>query len=92
VCLILGIDAAAAGLPRARAGEQRPDPPQHGPKQSPRKPFTPAASANNTVDGAHQEPDTGPEFPATAAETSILVKFIRDRLDLSRTEGTSLAA
>jgi len=32
------------------------------------------------------------EFLATAAKTSILVKFIRDRLDLSRTEGTSLAA
>src|ERR1039458_105190 len=27
-----------------------------------------------------------------AAKTSILVKFIQDRLDLSRTEGTSLAA
>jgi hypothetical protein len=35
---------------------------------------------------------TLPEFLATAAKTSILVKFIRDRLDLSRTEGTSLAA
>jgi hypothetical protein len=32
------------------------------------------------------------DFLATAAKTSILVKFIRDRLDLSRTEGTSLAA
>jgi len=32
------------------------------------------------------------EFLATAAKTSILVKFIQDRLDLSRTEGTSLAA
>jgi len=36
--------------------------------------------------------NTLPEFLATAAKTSILVKFIRDRLDLSRTEGTSLAA
>jgi hypothetical protein len=35
---------------------------------------------------------TLPEFLATAAKTSILVKFIRDRLDLSRAEGTSLAA
>jgi hypothetical protein len=35
---------------------------------------------------------TLPEFLATAAKTSILVKFIQDRLDLSRTEGTSLAA
>jgi len=33
-----------------------------------------------------------PEFLATAAKTSILVKFIRNRLDLSRSEGTSLAA
>jgi hypothetical protein len=32
------------------------------------------------------------EFLATAANTAILVKFIRHRLDLSRTEGTSLAA
>jgi len=36
--------------------------------------------------------NTLPEFLATAAKTSILVKFIRERLDLSRTEGTSLAA
>lgn len=36
--------------------------------------------------------NTLPEFLATAANTSILVKFIQDRLDLSRTEGTSLAA
>jgi hypothetical protein len=36
--------------------------------------------------------NTLPEFLANAAKTSILVKFIRDRLDLSRTEGTSLAA
>ena len=36
--------------------------------------------------------NTLPEFLAAAAKTSILVKFIRDRLDLSRTEGTSLAA
>jgi hypothetical protein len=35
---------------------------------------------------------TLPEFLASAAKPSILVKFIRDRLDLSRTEGTSLAA
>jgi len=33
-----------------------------------------------------------PEFLATAAKTSILVKFIRDRIDLSRAEGTALAA
>jgi hypothetical protein len=33
-----------------------------------------------------------PEFLATGAQSSILVKFIRDRLDLSRIEGTSLAA
>ncbi|MGO9257796.1 MAG: transposase [Bryobacteraceae bacterium] len=36
--------------------------------------------------------NTLPEFLATAAKISILVKFIRDRLDLSRTEGTTLAA
>ena len=36
--------------------------------------------------------NTLPKFLATAATTSILVKFIRERLDLSRTEGTSLAA
>jgi hypothetical protein len=36
--------------------------------------------------------NTLPEFLATGAKTSILVKFIQDRLDLSRTEGTSLAA
>ena len=36
--------------------------------------------------------NTLPEFLATAAKTSILVKFIRDWLDLSRTGGTSLAA
>ena len=35
--------------------------------------------------------NTLPEFLATAAKTSILVKFIRDRLDLSGTGGTSLA-
>jgi hypothetical protein len=35
---------------------------------------------------------TLPEFLATAAKTTILVKFIRDRLDLSRAEGSSLAA
>jgi hypothetical protein len=35
---------------------------------------------------------TFPEFLANAATTSILVEFIRDRLDLSRCEGTSLAA
>jgi len=33
-----------------------------------------------------------PQFLATAAKNVILVKFIRDRLDLSRAEGTSLAA
>ena len=36
--------------------------------------------------------NTFPEFLATAAQTVILVKFLRDRLDLSRVEGTSLAA
>ena len=36
--------------------------------------------------------NTFPEFLAIAAKTVILVKFLRDRLDLSRTEGTSLAA
>jgi hypothetical protein len=36
--------------------------------------------------------NTLPEFLATAAKSSTLVKFIQDRLDLSRTEGTSLAA
>ena len=35
--------------------------------------------------------NTLPEFLATAAKTSILVKFIRDRLDLSRAEGTSIS-
>jgi hypothetical protein len=35
---------------------------------------------------------TFPEFLVTAAKTVILVKFLQDRLDLSRTEGTSLAA
>jgi hypothetical protein len=33
-----------------------------------------------------------PQFLATAGKTAILVKFIRDRLDLSRAEGTGLAA
>jgi hypothetical protein len=36
--------------------------------------------------------NTIPEFLATAAKTSILVKFLRDRLDLSRAEGTSMLA
>jgi len=36
--------------------------------------------------------NTLPEFLATAVKTSILVKFIRERIDLSRAEGTSLAA
>jgi hypothetical protein len=36
--------------------------------------------------------NTLPQFLASAANPSILVKFIRDRLDLSRSEGTSLAA
>jgi hypothetical protein len=31
---------------------------------------------------------TFPEFLATATKTVILVKFLRDRLDLSRAEGT----
>jgi hypothetical protein len=33
-----------------------------------------------------------PEFIAGAAKTSIFVKFLRDRIDLSRTEGINLAA
>ena len=37
-------------------------------------------------------PYTLPDFLATAAKTSILVKFIQDQLDLSRSEGNSLAA
>lgn len=36
--------------------------------------------------------NTLPEFLATDANTSIFVKFIRSRLDLSRAEGTRLAA
>jgi len=36
--------------------------------------------------------NTLPEFLAAAAQTSILVKFIRDRIDLSRAEGINLAA
>ena len=36
--------------------------------------------------------NTLPEFLATAAKIAILVIFLRDRLDLSRSEGTSLAA
>lgn len=36
--------------------------------------------------------NTLPEFLAVAAKASILVKFIRDRIDLSRSEGTSLVA
>ena len=36
--------------------------------------------------------NTLPEFLATAAKTSLLVPFIRNRLDLSRIKGTALAA
>jgi hypothetical protein len=36
--------------------------------------------------------NTLPEFLASAAKNVIFVKFIRDRIDLSRIEGTSLAA
>jgi hypothetical protein len=36
--------------------------------------------------------NTLPEFLAGAATTTNLVKFLRERLDLSRAEGTSLAA
>ena len=36
--------------------------------------------------------NTLPEFLASTDKPSILVKFLRDHLDLSRTEGTSLAA
>ncbi len=35
---------------------------------------------------------TLPEFIASAAKTSIFVKFLRKRIDLSRTEGINLAA
>jgi hypothetical protein len=36
--------------------------------------------------------NTFPQFLATATKNVILLKFIRDRLDLSRAERTSLAA
>jgi hypothetical protein len=36
--------------------------------------------------------NTIPEYLAGRAKASILVKFLRDRIDLSRTEGTRLAA
>ena len=36
--------------------------------------------------------NTLPEFLAGTAKTSIFVKFLRDRLDLSRSEGMNLAA
>jgi hypothetical protein len=36
--------------------------------------------------------NTFPEFLVAAAQTVTLVKFLRDRLDLSRAEGTNLAA
>jgi len=36
--------------------------------------------------------NTLPGFLATAAKTAILVKFVRDRLDLSGTEGITLTA
>ena len=36
--------------------------------------------------------NTLPELLAGAAKTSIFVKFLRDRIDLSRTEGSRLAA
>jgi hypothetical protein len=36
--------------------------------------------------------NTLPELLAGTGETSILAKSLRDRIDLSRTEGTSLAA
>lgn len=36
--------------------------------------------------------NTLPEFLADAPKTSILVKFIRDRIDMSRAEGINLAA
>jgi len=36
--------------------------------------------------------NTFPEFLVAAAKTVTLVKFLRDRLDLSRAEGTNLAA
>jgi hypothetical protein len=40
----------------------------------------------------HCPPPYPPGISRKYRQTSILVKFIRDRLDLSRTEGTSLAA
>ncbi len=36
--------------------------------------------------------NTLPQFLAATSKASILVKFIRDRIDLTRTEGTALAA
>jgi hypothetical protein len=36
--------------------------------------------------------NTLPQFLAATSKPSILVKFIRDRIDLTRTEGTALAA
>jgi hypothetical protein len=36
--------------------------------------------------------NTFPEFLASSAKTTIFTKFLRDRLDLSRTEGINLAA
>jgi len=36
--------------------------------------------------------NTLPEFLADSAETSILMKFLRDRIDLDRTEGIRLVA
>jgi hypothetical protein len=36
--------------------------------------------------------NTLPEFLATVAQSSIFVKFLRDRIDLARSEGSSLAA
>ena len=36
--------------------------------------------------------NTLPEFLAAVAQSSIFVKFLRDRIDLTRSEGSSLAA
>ena len=45
------------------------------------------------LDSASRAPrNTLPAFLATAAKTSILVKFIRGRLGLSRAEGIGLMA
>jgi hypothetical protein len=51
-----------------------------------RIPYTQLDSARRTLR------DTVPAFLATCAKTSTLAKFIRGRLDQSKTEGTTLTA